>query len=199
MYRVMDRRDYHARVAALPPGGAEATQRALTRAEGARALVLVEGFSDQIAVETLAARYGRDLAGERIAVIPIGGAQAIRNFVARFPATQIVGLCDENEERLFRRALGNREFFVCHADLEDELIRALGTEAVEAVLAEEGDADAFRTFRKQPAWRGRPADDQLHRFLGSAGRRKLRYARLLVDALDLDAVPAPLAAVLKRV
>jgi hypothetical protein len=183
----------------LPPGGAEATQRALARAEGAQALVLVEGFSDQIALETLAARYGRDLARKGVAIIPIGGAQAIGNFVARLPDTQIVGLCDEDEERLFRHALGDVEFFVCHADLEDELIRALGTEAVEAVLAEEGDADAFRTFRKQPAWRGRPADEQLHRFLGSAGRRKLRYARLLVDALDLDAVPAPLAAVLNRV
>jgi hypothetical protein len=195
----VDRPDYRARVAALPPGGAEATQRALARAEGARALVLVEGFSDEIALETLAARYGRDLAREGVAVIPIGGAQAIRNFAARFTATQIVGLCDENEERLFRRALGGREFFVCHADLEDELIRALGTDAVEAVIVGEGDGDAFRTFRKQPVWRGRPADEQLHRFLGSAGRRKLRYARLLVDALRLDAVPTPLAAVLRRV
>ena len=33
----------------------------------ARAVVLVEGASDQTAVETLAARRGRDLAAERIA------------------------------------------------------------------------------------------------------------------------------------
>src|SRR5204862_367989 len=70
------RMDYRARVAALPAGGPEATRRALTRIGDVRAIVLVEGFSDQIAVETLAARRGRDLADESVAVVPIGGAQA---------------------------------------------------------------------------------------------------------------------------
>jgi len=35
--------------------------------------------------------------------------------------------------------------------------------------------------------------------MGSAGRRKLRYARLLVDALDPEAVPRPLEGVLAHV
>jgi hypothetical protein len=47
-----------------------------------------------------------------------------------------------------------------------------------------------------PAWRGRAAGDQLRRFMGSGGRRKIRYARLLVDALALDRVPRPLDGVL---
>ena len=193
----MNRPSYRERVWALPPGGVEATRRALERAEGARAIVLVEGFSDQIAVETLAARLGRDLERDRVAVVPIGGAQAIRNFAARFPDARIVGLCDERESQLFQRAL--TDVFVCHSDLEDELIRALGPEGVIVVAAAEGDLDAFLTFQKQPAWRERPAAEQLHRFLGSAGRRKLRYARLLVEALDVDAVPAPLSGLLVAV
>ena len=49
-----------------------------------RAVVLVEGTSDQAAVEALAARRGRDLANEGISVVPIGGARSIRQFVALF-------------------------------------------------------------------------------------------------------------------
>jgi hypothetical protein len=200
-----------------PPGGLEATTRALAGAEGSRAIVLVEGISDQIALETLAARRGRDLDVERVTVVPIGGAQAIGQFLARFgpqgKGVPLAGMCDAGEENVFRRALeeagfGTRltrrameehGFFVCDADLEDELIRALSPEGVEAVLEAEGDLDAFRTFQKQPAWRGRRVEAQLRRFMGSADRRKLRYARLLVDALDPARVPTCLDGVLARV
>ena len=46
-------------------------------AEHPHAVVLVEGLSDQAAVEALAERRGRDLDAEGVAVVPIGGAQAI--------------------------------------------------------------------------------------------------------------------------
>jgi hypothetical protein len=190
---------------------------ALARAGEARAIVLVEGLSDRIALETLAARRGRSLEGEGISIVPIGGAQAIGRFLVRFGSpgsgTRLAGLCDEGEEDVFRRSLeragfGSRltrsslealGFHVCVADLEDELIRALGPAAVEAVLESQGDLGSFRTFQKQPAWRGQRVDRQLRRFMGSADRRKLRYARLLVDALDLAQVPRPLDGVLADV
>jgi hypothetical protein len=161
-------------------------------AEEARAVVLVEGYSDQIALETLAARRGRDLAAERIAIVPIGGAQAVARFLDRFGPkgsnARLAGLCDVGEEPIFRRALERAGFgpdldrsamerlgfYVCADDLEDELIRALGAGAVEAVLDAHGDLAAFRTFQHQPAWRGRDTDAQLRRFMGSADRRKLR-------------------------
>jgi len=47
-----------------------------------------------------------------------------------------------------------------------------------------------------PQWRGRAVEEQLRRFMGSGGRRKIRYARLLVEGLDLAAVPRPLEQVL---
>jgi len=184
---------------------------------GARAIVLVEGISDQIALETLAARRGRDLAGEGISIVPIGGAQAVGRFLARFDQERsdatLAGLCDEREEDVFRRGLeraglGSKltrvemerlGFYVCVADLEDELIRALGPASVEAVIDSQGDLGSFRTFQKQPAWRGRSIEGQLRRFMGSADRRKIRYARLLVAALDLDRVPRPLDGVLAHV
>jgi hypothetical protein len=51
----------------------------------------------------------------------------------------------------------------------------------------------------QPGWRDRNVESQMRRFLGSGARRKLRYARLLVESLDLDGVPRPLDALLAEV
>lgn len=69
-------------------------------------VVLVEGASDRIAVETLATRRGRDLVAEGIDVIAIGGAQAIGRHLASLPAdVRVAGLCDAGEEAAFRRAL----------------------------------------------------------------------------------------------
>jgi hypothetical protein len=202
---------------AVPPGGPEATKRALAMLGDSRAIVLVEGISDQIALETLAGRRGRNLHDEGISVVPIGGAQAIGHFLTRFGPkgsdVRLAGLCDAGEEEVFRRSLeragfgysltrGDLErlgFHVCVADLEDELIRALGPAAVEAVLDSQGDLGSFRTFQKQPVWRGQRVERQLRRFMGSADRRKLRYARLLVEALDLAQVPRPLDGVLAHV
>jgi hypothetical protein len=90
-------------------------------------------------------------------------------------------------------------FYVCVADLEDELIRAHGAASVEDVVDAHGDLGPFRTLQKQPAWQGRALEEQLHRFMGSGGRRKLRYARYLVEALDLTCMPRPLEAVLAHV
>jgi hypothetical protein len=187
------------------------------QAEAARAVVLVEGISDQLAVEALAVRRGRDLGGEGVRVVPIGGAQAIAGFLDRFGPQglelRLAGLCDAAEERHFQRGLTRAGFgsdldrtatealgfYVCVVDLEDELIRCLGAAAVEEVVEAQGDLGAFRTLQKQPAWRGRPPEEQLRRFMGSGGRRKLRYAKLLVDALDLARVPRPLDGVLAHV
>jgi predicted ATP-dependent endonuclease of OLD family len=179
-----------------------------------RAVVLVEGISDRIAVETLAARRGRDLDSDGVAVVPIGGAQAIGRFLERLgDGVRVAGLCDAGEERDFARALERAGlgsaltraemerlgFFVCVRDLEDELIRALGADFVEEVVAAHGDLRPLRTLQKQSAWQGRPKEEQLRRFMGSGGRRKIRYARFLVEALDLDRVPRPLEGVLAAV
>jgi len=179
--------------------------------------VVVEGVSDKLALETLAVRRGRRLDAEGVSIVSLGGAQAIGRFLEslgrRRPQVRLAGLCDAGEERDFRRALEHTGlganltrsdmerlgFFVCVVDLEDELIRALGTEAVEEVVDAQGELGSFRTLQKQPVWRDRPLAEQLRRFLGSGGSRKIRYSRLLVDALDLARVPRPLDGVLSSV
>jgi len=179
-------------------------------------IVLVEGESDRTAVRTLAARLGRNLGAEGVEVLPMGGATNIGHFVDQFGphglGVPLAGLYDAGEEREFSRALERAGlgsgldraglerlcFFVCVADLEDELIRSLGAAALDVVAAQ-GELGSFRTFAKQPAHRGEPVDQQLHRFMGTRSGRKNQYARALTTALDLGRVPLPLRALLANV
>lgn len=197
--------------AAGGPGSAAAATVARELAEqGLSTVILVEGVSDRSAVEALAARRERDLAGEGVCVLPMGGAMGVGRFLRLFGgqglAVNVRGLCDEAEEGWFRRGLEQAGagagltrsamealgFHVCVADLEDELIRALGTAGVEHVLDVERDLARFRVFQHQPAQRGRALERQLRRFMGTTSGRKARYARALVRALDPQRVPRPL-------
>jgi hypothetical protein len=90
-------------------------------------------------------------------------------------------------------------FYVCVADLEDELIRSLGAVGVEEIVDAQGELGSFRTFEKQPEKQGQTKQAQLRRFMGTKGGRKLHYAPLLVDELDLTDVPRPLDRVLAHV
>jgi hypothetical protein len=183
----------------------------------ARAVVLVEGVSDQLAVEALAERRGRDLDAEGISVVPMGGSKSIGTFIDRYGPrgldVRLAGLCDAAEEGDFRRGLqraglgsdltraGMEElgFYVCVEDLEDELIRSLGAKAVERIIDAQGELNSFRTLQKQPAQQGVSHERQLRRFMGTRGGRKIQYAPLLVGSLDLTRVPRPLDAVLAHV
>jgi hypothetical protein len=175
-----------------------------------RTVVLVEGISDQLAVEALAQRRGRNLDVEGISVVPIGGSKSIASFLDRFGPdgldVRLAGLCDLAEEGDFKRGLERAGFgsnltradmerlgfYVCVADLEDELIRALGAPAVEKVIEARGELASFRKLQRQPEWQGRTHEEQLRRFFGTRGGRKIQSAPLLVGALDLARVPRPL-------
>ena len=93
----------------LPHTGTTRRRSAKMRQMELRGVVLVEGLSDQAAVEALAGRRGRDLAAEGIRVVPIGGAQAIARELERFGPrgldVELAGLCDAGEEQDFRRGL----------------------------------------------------------------------------------------------
>jgi hypothetical protein len=183
-------------------------------ASSARAVVLVEGISDRAALQALAERRGRNLEAEGVAIVPMGGAQAIGRYLDRFGPrgldVRLAGLCDAQEESDFRHALERAGlgsnltradmerlgFYVCVEDLEDELTRALGTAAAEQLIAAQGELGSFRTFQKQPAKRELTLEEQLWRFMWN---RKARYASLIVRALDLRRMPRPLDGVLAHV
>jgi Overcoming lysogenization defect protein-like, TOPRIM domain len=160
------------------------------------AVILVEGITDRIALKAVAERLDLDLNG--VEIVPIGGAQAVRRVAAEYDGVRLVGLCDAGEERYFRGALGDA-VFVCTADLEDELLRALGPARVEAVLEAQGDLETFRNFQSQPHWRGRPVEAQLRRWLQASDNRGKRYPPLLIESLAPDEIPRPLAGVLVAV
>lgn len=182
-----------------------------------QAVVLVEGESDRAALQTLAAREGRDLAAEGVAIVPMGGVTNTRAFASHCGPVgldlPLAGLYDAPEEAHVRRglaaagfptadepdALHDLGFYKCTADLEDELIRALGPSSVEDVIAAEGELRSLRLLAGMPAQRGWTRDALLRRFLGSQAGRKARYAARFVEALEPAQVPAPLTSVLARV
>lgn len=202
-----------------PDGTLRAAAAAWSSVDQARAVVLVEGVSDQIAVDAAAEVRGIDLEQRAVVVFPIGGAQAISRTLSELRRRRgdlvVAGLCDVGEEPFFRRAVataglgGTPEidrsgleqagFFVCVDDLEDELIRAAGPDLVERVMTDHGDRSSFATLQVQAAWRDASFEAQARRFLGAGSRRKHRYARALVHALGPDRVPRPLLGVLDRV
>lgn len=201
--------------AAASDGADAAAEVASGLARRVRTVVLVEGRSDAVAIEVLAGRLGRDLEAERVSVVPVGGATAVRRFLEPFgPAgldLRLSGLVDAGEERFYRQAVQGSDrhpeltrdemeqlgFFVCVPDLEYELIRAVGTSQTTDVISAEGQAKALRTFRNQPAQRERSLEQQLHRFMGTMSGRKALYAGALAAALDLDRLPPPIDGLLR--
>jgi hypothetical protein len=148
-------------------------------------VVLVEGESDRALVEALLARFGG-----AAPVIAMGGATNVRRFAAEHPGA--IGLCDAAEERFFASVL--ERWFVCVPDLEGELIRALGADGVEAVLAEQGELASFRRLQQMPDQRTRTVEQQLTRFFGGRSGNMVRYAPLLLAALPDERVPEVLLA-----
>ena len=131
----------------------------------ASTVVLVEGVSDQRAVEALARLRGRDLATERVAVVAMGGAQAIGRHLNELGPSgldlRLAGLCDAGEERDFARALER-------AGLGSSLTRTDMT-----------------------ATAGEVADDELEELVAVFARRSVEHGGGPFTAADVRA-PAPL-------
>ncbi|MFI2641079.1 TOPRIM nucleotidyl transferase/hydrolase domain-containing protein [Streptomyces sp. NPDC018610] len=192
-------------VLAWAAGGSGTSAGELAARLPVRTAVLLEGPSDVAAVEALAARRGRDLEAEGVCVLPMGGAMNAGRFARLLGppglGLRLTGLCDEGERRYYARALQRAgatraEFYVCAADLEDELIRALGVPGVADLIRAEGDLRALQTFLRQPAQQDRTPQQQFRRFLGTKKGRKIHYGRALVEALPPDRTPPPLDALL---
>ncbi|GAA2065258.1 hypothetical protein GCM10009801_10420 [Streptomyces albiaxialis] len=185
-------------------GGSGERARDLAARLDVRTVVLLEGPSDFAAVEALAALRGRDLAAEGVCVLPMGGAMSVGRYAGLLGPNglglRLTGLCDEREQGFYHRGMERAgaspgDVFVCVADLEEEMIRALGPETVEGiVLRTEEDQRPWQTFVRQPAQHDRTREQRLRRFLGTRKGRKIRYGRLLVEALSPGRTPAPLDA-----
>lgn len=180
-----------------------------------RKVVLLEGISDIAALTAVASTRGVDL--EHVRLVDLGGVTNVRRELialhrTRPPLPEILGLCDAPEARFVEQALdevglpvrdasdlSSYGFFVCHADLEEELIRALGTERTVAVIEGLGLDGKLATLRQQPAWQERTLAEQLHRFCGVASGRKALLAGALAAAVGPATTPPPLQALVERI
>ena len=179
----------------------------------AEVTVLLEGASDVAALRALAASAGVDTG--RVRFVDLGGVtnvgRALTALREQSPEAPVVGLCDAAEAGVVLRALRRSGlalrdetdlpafgFFVCVADLEDELIRSLGTRRAVDVVERIGLGGKLRTLRGQQAWRDRPLSEQLHRFCGVAAGRKELLAGAFAEALEPRSAPEPLRMLLER-
>jgi len=165
--------------------------------------LLVEGDSDRAALEAVAPQLGLDLAAEAITVTVIGGAGNFGRAIAEAAAAghRVGGFYDEKEERFVADALNRQPgedltrqgFFACRADLEQELVRAVGVAAATGVLESRGDLKGFRSFQGQAAYSALDAEEQLRRYLQANGARKATYAAALAEVVEYESVPEPLS------
>ncbi len=180
----------------------------------ARKAILVEGVSDQYAIDALAARKGRNRDAAGVSIVVMAGGGGIKAYLPLLGpkglGVKLAGLCDVSDEARWSKALGNNGFgkgldraamtkvgfFVCDKDLEDVLITALGTAQTLHIIDGQGDKAAFEAFANEPTHSGKSLHDQLHDFIHG---RNVTYAALLVDALDLAKVPAPLEGVVNEI
>ena len=184
--------------------------------QGALVWVLLEGASDVAAVRVVAQRVGLPLEERGVELVDMHGATNIRRHLlaatAAAESPRVLGMCDAPEAPFFVRALRRAGcavesaadlpwwgFQVCDRDLEDELVRHLGEDGTRAVLDELGLSQRFAMLAQQPAWVTGSFHDRVHRFAGAASGRKELMAGALAGALDLDALPGPLAGLLDAI
>src|SRR3990170_4469599 len=106
----------------------------------------------------------------------MGGVTNVARYVAelgpRGRGLRLTGLYDAAEERFVRGGLERggvvvgpdltrHGFHRCDRDLEDELIRALGVQRVQEVVAAQRELSSFRVLQHQPAQRTWRPEEQL--------------------------------------
>jgi predicted ATPase len=179
----------------------------------AETVILVEGFSDFLAVRVLAATLGVELDAAGVSLISLDGADVLVHYLRLFGPEgldlDLRGLCDADHEDEWRARLTqagisvtdrdsmkNRGFHVCDPDLEAELLGALDTERVSEAIVADGGQRLFESYANQPAQQGRSTEELQIGFVQTP-RAKIRWAPLIAAEIGSDEVPAPLRALLE--
>lgn len=151
--------------------------------------VLVEGESDRRALDVL-------LPPGCAEIVVMCGITNLRKHLAALGGDRVLLLHDVGESPYVARVLADSPVhvraFVCDVDLEDELIRAVGTDGMLAVVDAQGERTAYERMAQQPAQRERTEHQRLHRWLGARSGHKILYAGLLTAACPAADLPRPL-------
>lgn len=157
-------------------------------------IVLLEGVSDVAAVRAIMHR--NDIGGDHVELRNLQGVTNVGRVLPEIrqlqPDADVLPVSDASD-------LPAYGFFVCEADLEDELIRALGTSRAVEAIQSAGLGGKLEALQIQPAWADRPLAEQLHRFCGVASGRKEQVAGVLAAELSRDELPEPLSMLLDRI
>jgi ABC-type cobalamin/Fe3+-siderophores transport system ATPase subunit len=172
----------------------------------AETVVLVEGFSDFLAIRALATTLGVNLDGAGVTLLSLEGADLVVHYLRLFGPSgldlNLHGLCDLDHEEAWRGrleqvgipapdlpAMNAAGFYVCDPDLEAELLGALDEQQIEALIAEEGAEAHFASFSQKDLNAGLSTSElQLH-YVKS---QKIRWAPLVAAAIEATRVPTPI-------
>ena len=198
------------RATGLSSGEAEALTRYSTslsaEAYFAETVILLEGHSDLLAIRVLARALDVDLDARGISLLSLDGAGSVVHYLSLFgPAglgLTLRGLCDADHEETWRTRLQDAGievtdraamnavgFQVADADLEEELIGALGTQRVSELIEKENADQAFANFTQQGAIARLSLAEQQHDFLH---KQSVRWAPVLADDLSVEDIPQPI-------
>ncbi|MCH8613220.1 hypothetical protein [Arsenicicoccus dermatophilus] len=177
-------------------------------------VALLEGVSDVAAVRAALTTAGVDLT--KVELVDLQGVTNVGRVLAEIrqlrPEAEVVGMCDAGEVRHVMTALAADGcpatdasdlpaygFFVCEPDLEDELLRALGTPRAVEAIRRSPLGGKLQALQVQPAWRDLELDEQLRRFTRTPAARKERVAGVLAEALTREELPEPIAMLVDRI
>jgi hypothetical protein len=177
----------------------------------AETVIFVEGFSDYLAVRTLADTLGVNLDAGGISLLSLEGADLLKHYLSLLGPSGLNvamrGLCDLDKEAEWaqllvdaglaiasRADLNHAGFQVCEADLEDELVTAIGEVAAVEVVSQAGESSKFETFKQQPTNAGLSDRGLLLAFIR---KRKIKWAPLLAASVESDDIPTPIADLLE--
>jgi predicted ATP-dependent endonuclease of OLD family len=172
----------------------------------AKALIVVEGFSDLLALRTLTKLRGKDLDASGVSLLSLDGSGTFKHYLQLFGpeglGVELRGLCDQDAERDWieklsaagigvadRASLEENGFFVCDPDLEAEMLSALEPTEITRVINEDGAEATFSSFASHPANSGLTEHEIQVAFFKN---EKVRWAPLFAAAMSPTALPQPI-------
>ncbi len=176
----------------------------------AETVILVEGFSDLLAVRVLAGTLQIDLDASGLSLISLEGASLFKHYLQLLGPggldVQLRGLCDLDAESRWvarladagvhvtdRATLNAAGFQVCDPDLEAELLSPLNENDIDQVFNADDASAEFAAFVTQPENAGMSQRELHTRFVK---KDKIRWAPLLAAELAAEDVPAPVSELL---
>lgn len=178
----------------------------------AQTAILVEGYSDLLAVRVIAETLEIDLDARGVSLLSLDGAGSFKHYLSLFGPggleLDLRGLCDADSEQNWqdrlqdagipatdRASMNAAGFQVADADLEAELSDGLGAERVAELIGEGGAADSLTAFTERPEVAALSSAEAQRAYLQ---KDKVRWAPVLAADLSAEQIPQPIRDLLEE-